>query len=274
MNNTCRSLASLGMTATALGMTAFAEFASAQSLESRVAAARGTVAFEYATRPNVCGDGSSITISDDASPGWSMRRSRSGVHIGRRTSNSYERCEIGPARVLLRRDGSRVSDLRVSVGGPVDGADTELGDVSPANAAHYLLTLAPGLAGRSGEDAVMGAEIAEGQVVWRRLLEIARDNGATESSRKASVFWVSQEASTAATTGLDSIANDEDSTLSIRSDALFFLAQRPGGEGIPALVRVAETSKSVKLRKDAIWFLAQSRDARALALFERLLAGR
>lgn len=37
---------------------------------------------------------------------------------------------------------------------------------------------------------------------------------------------------------------------------------------------LAESSKSIKLRKDAIWYLAQSRDSRALALFEKLLAGR
>jgi hypothetical protein len=60
----------------------------------------------------------------------------------------------------------------------------------------------------------------------------------------------------------------------VRQDALFHLAHRPNGEGIPALVRVVETSKSVKLRKDAIFYLSQSRDARALELFERLLAGR
>jgi HEAT repeat protein len=110
--------------------------------------------------------------------------------------------------------------------------------------------------------------------VWRDLLRIARDSEASESSRKSALFWVSQEASGAATAGLDSIAADDDATLSVRSDALFFLAQRPNGEGIPALVRVAEKSRSTKLRKDAIFFLAQSGDPRALALFEKLLTAR
>jgi HEAT repeat protein len=120
----------------------------------------------------------------------------------------------------------------------------------------------------------MGAEIADGVVVWPRLLEIARANGASESARKAAVFWVSQEASVAATRGLSDIAVDDDATISVRSDALYHLSQRPDGEGIPALLRVAESSRSMKLRKDAIWFLAQSRDGRALALFEKLLVGR
>ena len=248
--------------------------ASAQSLDSRIAAARGAVAFEFITRPNVCGDGSSINVSSDSAPGWTERANRSGVHVGTHRGVGYERCDTGPARVTLRREGSRVVELHVAVGGRPADADTELGEVPSAEAARYLLAVAPKLAGRSGDEAVMGAEIAAGVVVWPKLLQIARDSDATESSRKSALFWLSHEASDAATAGLDSLAVDDAATLSVRSDALFYLAQRPRGEGIPALVRVVETSKSVKLRKDAIWFLAQSRDSRALALFEKLLVGR
>jgi hypothetical protein len=250
------------------------QVASAQSLESRVAASRGTVTFEYVTRPNVCGDGSSINVSSDSSSGWNRRPNRSGVHVGTRRGVGYERCDTGPARVTLRLDGGKATDLHVAVGGPQTQADTDLGEVPSAEAARYLLAIAPRLAGRSGDEAVMGAEIAADVVVWPTLLQIARDDGASESSRKSALFWISREASDAATAGLDSLAVDDATTISVRSDALYYLAQRPRGEGIPALVRVAETSKSVKLRKDAIWFLAQSRDSRALALFEKLLVGR
>jgi len=249
--------------------------APAQSLESRIAAARGTVAFEYATRPNVCGDGWSINVSDDSSAGWTARSRRRGIHIGtRRGRGESANCETGPARAVLRRDGSQPPELRLTVGGRPADADTELGDVSPGEAARYLLALAPRLAGQSGEHAVMGAAIADGVVAWPRMLEIARQRGASEAAQKAAVFWVSQEAGAVATRGLDSVASDDDVTLSVRADALFYLAQRPSGEGIPALVKVAESSKSSRLRKDAIFFLAQSRDSRALDLFERLLAGK
>jgi hypothetical protein len=252
----------------AIGLTVLADVASAQSLETRVADARGSVVFTYTTRPNVCGNGGSIYISDDTATGWNLRSHRSGVHIGTRRSGGQERCDIGPAQVLLRRDDGRVADLRVWVGGRSETGDTHLGDVPPADAARYLLAL------ESADDAILGAQIADDVVTWPTLLQIARDNGASESARKSAVFWVSHEASVAATRGLDSIAVDDDVTLSVRKDALFFLAQRPNGEGIPALLRVAETSKSRALRKDAIWFLAQSRDSRALELFEKLLAGR
>jgi hypothetical protein len=257
-----------------LSICAFAPAASAQNLESRVANAKGTVAFEFTTRRAVCGNGMSITISDDTSAGWTTRSRRSGIHIGRSMSGERTICEEGPARVTLSQSGGKVSDVRVTVGGREERADTELGTIGAPEAARYLLQIAPALSGRSADNAVMGAAVADSTNLWRRMLEIARDNGASEASRKSSLFWVSQEASSVATAGLSSVALDEDADAPVRNDALFFLAQRKGGEGIPALIRVVRESKSAKLRKDAIWHLSQSRDPRAIELFEQLLAGR
>ncbi|MEO8337090.1 MAG: hypothetical protein ABI664_19045 [bacterium] len=141
-------------------------------------------------------------------------------------------------------------------------------------AARYLLRIAPALAGRSADHAVMGAAIADSANLWRRMLEIARDNDASEAARKSSLFWVSQEVSAVATAGIGDVAMDDDAMGSVRNDALFFLAQRPRGEGIAGLIRVVRESKSYKMRKDAIWFLSQSRDLRAMDLFEKLLAGK
>lgn len=255
-------------------VAALASVAGGQSLETRMASANGSVAFHYQVRPNVCGNGHGIEVSDDSSSGWMYRSSRRGVHYGMRSGNRNDRCEQGPAHVLLRRDGARVTDLVLAVGGSPERGNTDLGEVPASEASRYLLALAPHLAGKAGDHAVLGAVIAEGGAEWRKLMQIARNQSASESSRKSAVFWVSQEASVAATRGLDSIATDDDVNLPVRKDALFYLAQRPQGEGIPALVKVAESSRSLALRKDAIWFLAQSRDERALALFEKLLAGR
>jgi hypothetical protein len=246
-----------------------AQTAYAQTLENRIASAKGSVAFEYTTRRNVCGNGMSINISDDTNIGWTTRSRRSGIHIGRSIAGNREICEEGPARVMLSK-----SDLRVTVGGGEERADTELGAVSAPEAARYLLKIAPTLSGRSADHAVMGAAIADSTNLWRRMLEIARDNDASEASRKSSLFWVSQEASSVATAGLSAVAMDEDADSPVRNDALFFLSQRAHGEGVPALIRVVRESKSPKLRKDAIWFLSQSRDPRAIELFEQLLAGR
>jgi hypothetical protein len=245
----------------------------AQSLEDRVASAPRVVAFEFTTRANVCGDGRSVTISDDSTAGWMTRSRRSGISIGRRDSGDRSYCERGPARVVIDHDGRRVRDIRVTVGGSLERVDAELGIVPPADAARYLLGIAPRIDGTAADDAIMGAAIAADVKTWPRMLEIARDNNASESARKSSLFWVSQEATTAATAGLGAVAMDDDAASSVRSDALFFLAQRKA-EGVPALIRVVNESKSIKLRKDAIWFLSQSRDPRAIDLFEKLLSGR
>jgi hypothetical protein len=248
--------------------------AHAQTLDTRVAAARGSVGFEFATRRNVCGNGTSIDVSNDSTPGWSTSRRRSGIHMGRGSSDESSVCERGPARVVLQRSGGAVSELAVTVGGRSTQADTELGDVAPVEAARYLLEIAPQLSARSGDDAVMGAAIADAPSSWRRMLDIARSPEASESSRKSSLFWVSQEASAVATAGLTDVAMSDSNASAVRTDALFYLAQRRNGEGIPSLIRVVRESKSVRLRKNAIFYLAQSGDPRALDLFQTLLAGR
>jgi hypothetical protein len=259
---------------TIVACVSIAQIASAQNLESRIANAKGTVAFEFNTRRNVCGNGMSINISDDSSSGWTTRSRRSGISIGRNVVGDQSICEEGPARLTLSQSGGKPSDVRVAVGGRAERVDTDLGAVGALEAARYLLKIAPALSGRSADNAVMGAAVADSANLWKRMLEIARDNEASEASRKSSLFWVSQEASTVATAGLSSVAMDDDATNGVRNDALFFLAQRKGGEGVPALIRVVRESKSAKLRKDAIWFLSQSRDPRAIGLFEELLAGR
>lgn len=260
-------------TAAAIALTPFV--LESQNLDSRIASASGkSVAFHFATRPNVCGDGISIQISDDTSDGWNTRSRRRGIHIGRSMSGYREPCEIGLARAVIDKNGSGIGRVQVTVGGRATKADTELGDVSSAEAAQYLLKIAPRLDGRSADNAVLGAAIADSTTVWRRLLEIARDENASESSRKTSLFWVAQEATAAALEGLDSIASDDDAEIGIRSDALFHLAHRPRGEGVPALIRVVRTSEHRKLRKDAIWHLSQSGDPRAVELFEQLLTGK
>ena len=250
-----------------------AHTAAGQSLQDRIAAARGTVGFTVETKPNVCGDGRGIFVSDDTSPGWNVRR-RSGTNISHNRSGAEYSCEVAPAHVVMEHDGSKATSLRMSVGGARTGADMELGAVPAPEAVRYLLSVAPHLDGRSGDDAVAAAAIADVPKTWTGLLAIARDDGATESARKSALFWVSREASAAAVAGLSGVAEDDDATISVRSDALFFLSQRKDGSGVDALVRVVRESKSMKLRKDAIWYLSQTRDPRALALFEQLLSGR
>jgi HEAT repeat protein len=70
---------------------------------------------------------------------------------------------------------------------------------------------------------------------------------------------------------LGAIADRADDDLRVRESALYALSQRPRGEGIPALIRIARESREPQLRKKAVYALAQSQDPRAVALFEELL---
>ena len=246
----------------------------AQGLEDRVASASGSVAFEFETHGNVCGNGSTLFIADSTPPGWNERSRRTGMHFQYDRDDRDGPCEIAPARAIIEHQGRRVTSVRIRVGGPPRRADTELGRVSAEDAARFLLAVAPRLDGRSAEDAITGANIADVPRVWPRLLEIARDDDASESSQKAAVFWVSREATTVAVAGLAGVVEDDDASTSLKSDALFYLAQRKDGEGIEPLIRVVRRSKNAKIRRDALWFLGQSRDPRAIRLFEEILSGR
>jgi HEAT repeat protein len=74
-----------------------------------------------------------------------------------------------------------------------------------------------------------------------------------------------------ATRGLDSIMRDRGGELEVRKQAVFALSQRPRDEGVPALIRIARTSREPEIVRTALFWLGQSDDPRALALFEEIL---
>jgi len=86
----------------------------AQSLDDRIAAAPRTVAFEFETRANVCGDGRSVTVSDDSLTGWTTRSRRSGIRIGRHDSADPERLDdpLGGVLVPVNPDHQQTGDER------------------------------------------------------------------------------------------------------------------------------------------------------------------
>ena len=60
----------------------------------------------------------------------------------------------------------------------------------------------------------------------------------------------------------------------MREAAVFALSQRPRDESVPALIRVARTHRDPHIRKTALFWLGQSRDPRAIELFEEILISR
>ena len=53
---------------------------------------------------------------------------------------------------------------------------------------------------------------------------------------------------------------------------MFALSQLPKEEGVPLLIRVAQSNRNPQVRKQAMFWLGQSNDPRALAFFEQVLA--
>ncbi|HEX2190987.1 MAG TPA: HEAT repeat domain-containing protein [Longimicrobiaceae bacterium] len=105
----------------------------------------------------------------------------------------------------------------------------------------------------------------------RELLRVARSDD-PEKLRKTAVFWLGQAAGRAVTRDLGELVEDQGTDMEVREHAVFALSQRPRDEAVPALIRVARESPSPQLRKRALFWLGQTGDARALALFEELLA--
>jgi hypothetical protein len=230
--------------------------AAAQSLGERLrAAGDGAVRLSFASRPDVCGSGSSITIRDDGDGEWEGD------------------CEPGPVRVSLRLESGRVTRAETRVGGRWRAgapAATDLGVVPAKEGAMLLLELAR-RAGDEGGALITAATLADSVVVWPVLLALARDRELPSETRRQAVFWLGQAAGEAATRGLDSIAADDRGDLEVREHAVFALSQRPRDEGVPVLIRVARTSPQPQIRRKALFWLGQSEDPRALALFEELL---
>ncbi len=244
--------------------------AQGSSVARRIAAAPdGQVRFAFAARPGVCGNGDHISRSNSGNTQWSYRESADVVWD--------QECSVGPVRIVADVGNGRIMKLRTYVGGrwrPASGTVTDLGIVSARDASDYLMSLVSTGNDRVAKDAIFPATIADSVVVWPALLRVARDESRPSETRKQAVFWVGQAAGDAITANLASLAGENDVDREIRESAVFALSQQRNGEAVPALIRIARTNRDPKIRKNALFWLGQSRDPRALALFEEILTQR
>jgi HEAT repeat protein len=236
----------------------------AQSIARRVAAVKdGTVRMSFASRSDVCGNGSgNISTSGNRNNGRTSRR------------NEWEDdCESGPVRVAIDIADGKAIALRTYVGGRWrTGTNiTDLGTVPVKEAVDYLLDNLARAEGKVAGEAIFPATIADSTVTWPRLLTLAKDDSRSRNVRTQAVFWVSQAAGDKATAGLVEVAGDAAADQEVRLQAVFAISQRPKDEGIPALIDIARTSKDPKIRKQSIFWLGQSGDPRAIAYFESIL---
>jgi HEAT repeat protein len=234
----------------------------AQSLADRITAAGdGPITFEFAARPEICGDG------------------ERSVRIGSRSymgemSSIQRPCVHGPVQVRLTLRGAGVDRVESWVGAPRPRDGRALGSVPAPEAARYLLALALRASGTPAAKAIAPAVFADSTVVWPGLLAIARDSsGQRRAARNDAAFWLSRFAAAAIAGHPASLDDDDDQSErdDVKVQAVFVLSQLPNREGIAPLLNVARSKAALPVRRSALFWLGQSGDPRALDLFESLL---
>ena len=253
-----------GVQCLAVALAALATPAHAQSLAARVAASgNGTLSFQFAGRPGLCGDGQSF------------------IRLGRSYFGSYsssartDPCIAGPVQVRLTVHDGVVSRVETWVGPSRERDARALGLVSATEAARYLMNIVANADGVASEKAILPAVLADSATVWPTLLVVARDTQTrTHGTRQDAAFWLSRFAAGAlAGQPNNPVAGDDDTDDrdGLKTHAVFVLSQLPDHGGVPMLLDVARTNPDRHVRSSALFWIGQSGDPRALSLFESLL---
>jgi len=239
-------------------IAASAPHAFAQSLANRIAAASDrSVQFSFPVRPGVCGDGRTYISTG------------SGNFYGSFSTNASDQCLSGPVRVVADLADRNVIALRTYVGGPavaVETGITNLGTVTSAEAAEYLVGVAARADGRVGRDAIFAALLGENVDLTSRLLEIGRDQNRPLETRRAALSGLVRSDSRQFDrigSALVQIATDESDVQGVRTAALSALSRLDHGAGIQPLVQLASANLTSWVGREAMTVLARSGDPRA-----------
>lgn len=231
--------------------------ASAQSLANRVASASDrSVQFTYKARPGVCGDGRTYI-------------STGGNFYGFYSSDRADQCQPGPVRVVADLADRNVVALRTYVGTPATGLDAgvaNLGNVTAADAADFLLGVASKADGRVGRDAIFAVLLADSVDVSSRLLAIGRDANRPLETRRAALSGLGRSQTTqldAIGSALVQIATNENDVQGVRTQALSVLSRLDHGAGIQPLIRLANSNTASWISRESMRVLASSGDPRA-----------
>jgi len=248
------SLPAIGLV---LAAVTSAPLAFAQTLAARIAAAPDrSVQFTYPVRPGVCGDGRTYISTG------------SGNFYGSFSTNSADQCLTGPVRVLADLADRNVIALRTYVGGAatVETGVTNLGTVTSAEAADYLMGVAARADGRVGRDAIFAALLGENVDVTPRLLDIGRDQNRPLETRRAALSGLVRSDSRQLDRigpALVQIATNESDAQGVRTAALSTLSRLDHGAGIQPLVQLAGANLTSWVGREAMTVLARSGDPRA-----------
>jgi hypothetical protein len=246
------------LAALVVAISASASSACGQSLANKIASAGDrSVQFSFPARPGVCGDGRSYISTG------------SGNFYGSFSSNSADQCQAGPVRIVLDLADRNVVALRTYVGAlspVVDPGVANLGAVTSAEAADYLLGLASRADGRVGHDAIFAALLGDNVDATSRLLEIGRDQNRPLETRRAALSGLARSDAPQLDkigAALVQIATNENDVQQVRTQALSVLSRLDHGAGIQPLVQLASGNASSWIGQESLRVLSQSGDPRA-----------
>jgi hypothetical protein len=148
------------------------------------------------------------------------------------------------------------------------GSDVDLGEVSPSDAAHYLLSVAHTLGGNSAGEAVSAAAFADVPDLSPDLTGLIRDDAAPLEARKQALFWIGQSDFPTA----DLVRMRESlKPFGLREHYTFVLSQRHEDAAIDGLIDVARHDPDSEIRKRAMFWLGQTREPKAIKFLQDIL---
>jgi len=252
-------------------------------LASRVSRAPdGVVRVQFASRAGTCGDGR------DAIGFRKAFFAESFQSIGDWNAPT---CIAGPVRVALTVSGGQVTRLKTSVGGSwerINDRVTDLGVVSPSEAAAYFFALVPKIEGAGSRDKsriLLPAVLADAGDVIPQLTSLARDDARVQETRRQAIQWIGLLGDARVVPTLVAFARgggagpvgediDEDDTKpgkkGLATAAMAALSFLSDGAGVPALIDISRNG-SLSARSSAVFWLGQSGDPRSLATLHTII---
>ncbi|HEX6628834.1 MAG TPA: HEAT repeat domain-containing protein [Gemmatimonadaceae bacterium] len=236
----------------------------------------GVVHVTFASRPGTCGDGRDMI---------GYRKALFAENFQSIGDWQTPNCVPGPVRVALSVNGGRVTRLRTYVGDSFPRtADrvTDLGMVSPIEAASYFFSLVPRLEGTGGEKSriLLPAVLANAGDVIPQLTALARDEARVNDTRRQAIHWMGLLGDARVIPTLVAFARgggageDVDGgkrgKKGLGDAAMVALTSLDDGIGVPALIDLAGDA-SPATRKSAVFWLGQTGDPRALAKLRKVI---
>jgi HEAT repeat protein len=178
--------------------------------------------------------------------------------------------EIG---ILFRIENRAVGKIEAyALGCPLDAGGlpfTWLTGVPADASLRYLETQASSATTRAADGATLAISRHSGPQAVQLLVNLSK-SAPSSHVRSQALFWLADRAGQQAVAAVtDAIQNDPDTK--VKRQAVFALARLPKEEGIPKLIEIAKTQRNPEVRKQAFFWLGQSHDPRAIAFFESVL---